>query len=157
MTNGIRIRRAGRLLTLAVIVGSVLTVASTAGASNATLRVSVTSWSRTIGIDAHSVALAAQNRHPRRMTSSALRFRTDAIRARTAVARQRPSTTGGKRAQKLALAAFTDYEVAAQGWAAAGRARLQGDRAGAGRRARAAAISARAGNKLLVAAGRVLR
>jgi hypothetical protein len=118
--------------------------------------VSVNSWSRTIGIDAHSVALAAQNRHPRRMTSSALRFRTDALRAHTAVAHQRPSTAGGKRAQMLALAAFTDYGTAAQGWAAAGRARLQGNRTIAGRRARAAAISARAGNRLLLAAGKVL-
>jgi hypothetical protein len=157
VANDIRISRAGRLLTIAAMVGSLLTLASTAGASNATLRVSVNSWSRTIGIDAHSVALAAQNRHPRRMTSSALRFRSDALRAHTAVAHQRPSTTGGKQAQKLALAAFTDYEAAAQGWAAAGRARLQGNRAIAGRRARAAAISARAGNRLLVAAGKVLR
>ena len=157
MTNDIRISRAGRLLTIAAMVGSLLTLASTAGASNATLRSSVNSWSRTIGIDAHSVALAAQNRHPRRMTSSALRFGTDARRAHTAVAHQRPSTAAGKRAQKLALAAFTDYEAAAQGWAAAGRARLLGDRGLAGRRARAAAISARAGNRLLLAAGKVLR
>jgi len=46
VTNDIRIRRAGRILTLAVMVGSLLTLASTAGASNATLRVSVNSWSR---------------------------------------------------------------------------------------------------------------
>ena len=95
MTTRIRIGRAGRLLTIAAMVASLLTLASTAGASNATLRTSVNSWSRTVGIDAHSVALAAHNRHPRRMTSSAVRFRTDALRARAAVAHQRPSTTGG--------------------------------------------------------------
>jgi hypothetical protein len=139
------------------MVASLLTLASTAGASNATLRSSVNSWSRTVGIDAHSVALAARNRHPRRMTSSALRFRADALRARSAIAHQRFSTGGGKRAQKLALAAFADYAAAAQGWAATGRARLRGDRAAAGRSARTAATSARAGNKLLVAAGKILR
>jgi hypothetical protein len=152
-----RIGRAGRLVTIAAMVASLLTLASTAGASNATLRASVNSWSRTVGADAHSVALAAQNRHPRRMTSSALRFRTDALRARTAVAHQRPSTTAGRQARKLALAAFADYALAAKGWAATGRARLRGQRAIAGRSARAAAISARAGNRLLVAAGKLLR
>lgn len=157
MTTRIRIGRSGRLLTIAAMVASLLTLASTAGASNATLRSSVNSWSRTVGIDAHSVALAAHNRHPRRMTSSALRFRTDALRARSAIAHQRPSTTGGRRARKLALAAFADYAAAAQGWAATGRARLRGDRAVAGRSARIAAVSARAGNKLLVAAGKILR
>jgi hypothetical protein len=151
-----RIGRAGRLLTIAAMVASLLTLASTAGASNATLRASVNSWSRTIGVDAHSVALAAQNRHPRRMTSSALRFRNDALRARAAVARQRPSTTAGKRARTLALTAFADYAVAAKDWAATGRARLRGDRAAAGRSARAAAVSARAGNRLLLAAGKLL-
>ena len=74
------------------MVTSLLALASTAGASNATLRASVNSWSRTIGIDAHSVALAAQNRHPRRMTSSAVRFRTDALRARP-----RSPTSGPRR------------------------------------------------------------
>ncbi|HET6174490.1 MAG TPA: hypothetical protein VFD90_17925 [Gaiellales bacterium] len=154
----IRIRngRAGRLVFIVATTASLLALASTVGASNATLRTSVNSWSRTIGVDAHSVALAAQNRHPRRMTSSAVRFRTDALHARAAVAHQRPSTAAGKRAQKLALAAFTDYAAAAQGWAATGRARLRGDRVAAGRQAGAAATSARAGNRLLIAAGKIL-
>lgn len=157
MTTRTRIGCAGRLLTFAAMVASLLTLASTAGASNATLRASVNSWSRTLGVDAHSVALAAHNRHPRRMTSSALRFRTDALRARAAVARQRPSTAGGKRARSLALTAFADYAAAASGWAATGRARLRGDRTAAGRTARTSAVSARAGNKLLLIAGKLLQ
>ena len=156
MTSRTRIGRAGRLLTVTAMVASLLTLASTAGASNATLRSSVNSGSRTVGADAHSIALAASNRHPRRMTSSALRFRSDALRARAAVARQRPSTAGGKRARTLALTAFADYAAAGKGWAVTGRARLRGDRASAGRSARAATALARAGNKLLLAAGKLL-
>ena len=156
MSTRTRIGRAGRLLTITAMVASLLALASTAGASNATLRSSVNSWSRTIGVDAHSIALAAQNRHPRRMTSSALRFRTDALKARAAVARQRPSTAGGKRARTLALTAFADYAAAGKGWAATGRARLRGDRVSAGRSARASAALARTGNKLLLTAGKLL-
>ena len=156
MTSRIHIGRASRLLSITAMVASLLTLAATAGASNATLRSSVNSWSRTVGVDAHSIALAAKNRHPRRMTSSALRFRTDALHARAAVARQRPSTAGGKRARTLVLTAFADYAAAGTGWAATGRARLRGDRASAGRSARAAAILARTGNKLLLTAGKLL-
>jgi hypothetical protein len=156
MTSRTRIGSACRALTILAMVASLLTLASTAGASNATLRSSVNSWSRTVGVDAHSIALAAKNRHPRRMTSSALRFRSDALKARAAVARQRPSTAGGKRARTLALTAFADYAAAATGWAGTGRARLRGDRVSAGRSARAAAILARTGNRLLLTAGTLL-
>ena len=143
-------------VTLAALVGA-LALSLSAGASNATLRVTLDTWSRTIGADAHSVSVAAKGRHPRRMTSSALRFRHDALRARSAIAAQHPSNANGQKARKLALTAFADYASAGSRWAATGRARVQKQRAAASRNAAAATISARAGNRLLVAVARLLR
>ena len=153
------IHRVPRRATIATAVAMVaaLLLASTAMASNATLRTSLRTWSQEIGVDAHSVALAAQNRHPRRMVSSAQRFRRDALRARVAIRAQRASTTGGKQAKRLAVIAFADYAVAGRLWAASGQARLHGQKATASRYARAAAIRAKAGNRLLVRAGRLLQ
>jgi hypothetical protein len=133
-----------------------LAVASAAGATDAGLRVTVDRWSRTIATEAHSVSLAAQRRHPRRMTYSALRFGRVALRARAAVAGARPTTARGRRAQHLALVAFQDYAKAGRGWAATGRARLAGKRLVATREARIAAGYAKAGNRLLVSAGKLL-
>jgi hypothetical protein len=133
-----------------------LSLSSSAGASNATLHAKINSWSRLIGVDAHSVALAAQRRHPRRMTYSANRFRRHAIRARVAVAAQHPSSAKGVSAKRLALKAFTDYARAGSLWAACGRARLSGHRPAARKFARTAATYAKAGNRLLVAAGKLL-
>jgi hypothetical protein len=133
-----------------------LALASVAPASDATLRVALDSWSRKIGAGAHSVALAARNRHPKRMTSSSIRFQRNALHARTALAAQRPSTAKGKQAQQLALAAFGDYATAGANWAAAGRARVKKQKALSSSLARKAKAAGAAGNKLLVSAGRLL-
>lgn len=145
------------LLAVAGVVVVALMFASAAIASNATLGTSLRTWSQKIGVDAHSVALAAQNRHPRRMVSSAQRFRSDALRARAAIRSQRASTTAGKQAKRLAVVAFTDYAAAGRLWAASGQARLHGQKAAASRYARSAATRAKAGNRFLVRAGRLLR
>jgi hypothetical protein len=130
---------------------------ASAHAGNATLRATLNAWSRTVAVDAHSVALAAQRRHPRRMTFSARRFHADALHARAAIARQHPTTASGRRARKLALAAYTDFGRAGSGWAAAGNARLAHNLTAAKRAASSAASTASAGSKLLVAAGKLLR
>lgn len=143
-------------VTLAALVGA-LALSLTAEASNAKLRLTIDTWSRTIGADAHSVSLAARASHPRRMTSSALRFRRDALRGRAAIAAQHPSSAKGQKARKLALTAFTDYASAGSRWAATGRARLDKQRAVASRYARAATTYATAGNRLLIAVSRLLQ
>lgn len=139
---------------VAIVAGLVL--ASAAGASDGSLRTSLRNWSQKIGVDAHSVALAAQNRHPRRMVASAHRFRVDALKARAAVRAQRPSTAAGQTAKRLAVTAFGDYAAAGRLWAASGQARLHGHNATASRYARSAAIRAKTGNRFLVRAGRLL-
>lgn len=143
-------------VTLVVVVGA-LALSLAAGGSNATLHTTIDTWSRTIGADAHAVSLAAKGRHPRRMISSALHFRSDALRARTTIAAQHPSTAKGAEARRLVLSAFTDYALAGSRWAATGRARLNNRRALASSNARAAARYARAGNRLLLAASTLLR
>ena len=140
----------------AVLVGA-LALSLSAGASNTSLRVSLDAWSRTIGTDAHVVSLAAKGRQPRRMTSSALRFRHDALRARAAIGTQHPSTANGQKARTLAVAAFADYALAGSHWASVGRARVRHQRATASRNARAATRFASAGNHVLVAVARLLR
>lgn len=140
-------------LALALLAGH-----AAAGVSNdATLAVTVHRWSGTIGADARAVSLNARQRHPRLMAASALRFSGDARRARTAIARQRPSSADGRRAKALSLRAFSAYVLAGRRWAASGRARLRGQKAAAGTFARKGAMAARAGNRLLVAAGALLR
>ena len=83
-------------------------------------------WSHRIAVDAHGIALSATQRHPRRMMVRANRFRADALRARRAIAGQRPSSSRGRRARVLALAAFRDYMIVGREWALSGQARLQG-------------------------------
>ena len=152
-------RNAGRRIVgcAALLAAGVAAFATPAVAGNAALRASVDSWSNRIGVDAHSVALAAQRRHPRRMTSSAARFRRDALAARAAIRRQSPSTTSGRHARALALAAFTAYAKAGALWASSGRARLAHHISAATSDARAAARYARSGNGMLLGAGRLLR
>ena len=129
---------------------------ASAHASDATLRVTLNSWSRTIAIDAHSVALAAKNRHPHRMIFSARRFRNDSLRARAAISHQHPSSTSGRRARKLALAAYTNYSHAGTGWAASGRARLAHHTTTAKHAADAAARAAHKGSTQLLTASKLL-
>jgi hypothetical protein len=134
-----------------------LALAASAGASDGTLRTTLDSWSRKIGTDARAVALEAQRRHPKRMATYALRFRGDALKAHAAIASQHPGTARGRQAWQLALSAFTDYAAAGSKWAASGKARSKGQKAAARKLARAAAVKALAGNKLLVTAGKLLR
>jgi hypothetical protein len=136
---------------------AVLTLSASAAASDASLRITLNVWSKKVGVDAHSVALAAQRRHPRRLSYSAKRFRTDALHARAAVAAQKPSTAKGKHARRLALSAFADYALAGSKWAASGHARLAHHRAASIADAKSGTSYARTGNKLLVAAGKLLR
>jgi hypothetical protein len=146
--------RRSALLILTLTVG--LAFSTTAVASDATLEATLHKWSRTIGVDAHSTSVAARQRHPRRMTTNALHFRSDALRAHTAVAAQRASSAAGRRGKDLALRAFANYAMAGKRWAASGRARLTHRRPRATAFARSAARFARRGNRLLVSAGRLL-
>jgi hypothetical protein len=144
------------LLLLVATIALLLVFASDAGASDATLRTTLHTWSQKIGTDAHSVALAAQRRHPRRMTYSADRFRRDALRARAAIAAQKPFTANGLRARRLALTAYTAYAHAGSKWAASGRARLAHKRVASIAYAKAGSRYAKTGNTLLVSAGKLL-
>jgi hypothetical protein len=141
-------------LLLAVVV--FLSLASAAAGSNATLRTALNTWSTRLTADATSVAVAAQQRHPRLMTSSAVHFRHDALAARSAIESQRPSNIHGSRAKRLATTAFADYAAAGSLWAASGRARLAHRITAATADARKAAALARTGNRLLVQAGTLL-
>ena len=142
---------AAALLAAAAVVG-----VTPATASDGTLRTRVDAWSKAIGADARAVALSAANRHPRRMTTDAVRFRADALRARTAIRAQRASTARGAKARRLALAAFTSYADAGTLWAASGRDRLAHKIGAATTAARAAATAARKGNTLLLGATKLL-
>jgi hypothetical protein len=91
------------------------------------------------------------------MTRRARHFRGEALRARRALAAVRPSSARGRRARRLALAAFWDYAIVGRQWALSGQARVRGLRAAAIRHARLAQRFARQGSRLLVAAGTLLR
>ena len=142
-----------------VLAGLTLFVGAPGGANatNASLKASLARWSHTIALDARRVDLSAKHRHPRRMTTRANRFRADALRARRALAAQHPSNAKGVRAKGLGLAAFRAYTVVGQQWALTGRARAQHRKALAARHAAVAKRFARKGNRLLIAAGRLLR
>ncbi len=133
-----------------------LIVPGTADASDASLRSALGTWSHRIGLDARGIGLSAANRHPRRLTARALNFRADALRAGRALSSTSPSTARGRRAKKLALAAFHDYALVGRAWALAGRARLAHHRAAAAKDARLAAGYAKKGNGLLIAADKLL-
>ena len=142
--------------TAALLAAAAVFLVVAAKASDATLRAHVDAWSKTIGVDARAVALAAANRHPRRMTTDAVRFRADALRAQTAIRAQRASTERGRKARRLALAAFTSYARAGALWATSGRDRLAHKLAAATTAAHAAAAAAHKGNSLLLGATKLL-
>ena len=142
--------------TAALLAAVAVFLAAPAKASDATLRARVDTWSKTIGVDARAVALAAANRHPRRMTTNAVHFRADALRAQTAIRAQRASTTRGWKARRLALAAFISYAHAGALWATSGRDRLAHKLTAAKTAARAAAAAAGKGNSLLLGATKLL-
>src|SRR5204863_293348 len=86
-------------------------------------------WSTRIALDAPGISLRAARRHPRRMTRRARHFRLDALRARNAIEAIRPSSDRGRRAKRLALAAFYDYSIVGRQWTLSGLARVRGLRA----------------------------
>ncbi len=145
-------RGAPALLAVAVS----LAFSPAAGASDTTLATTLHKWSRTIGSDAHAVAVAAQQRHPRHMSTTAVRFHKDALRARTAIAAQHTSSAKGRQARTLSLRAYSDYAKAGSLWAASGRARANGHKPAATRLAHNAATTALAGNRLLTTAATLL-
>jgi hypothetical protein len=83
-------------------------------------------------------------------------FRADALRAGRALAPLHPSTARGRRAKRMALAAFGDYAVVGRQWILSGRARLRGLKAAAVGHARLATRYAARGNRLLRGAGRLV-
>jgi len=133
-----------------------LAVSAGATASNSTLQTTLNTWSKKIGADARSVALAARQRHPRQMTTDAKLFHADAQRGRLAISRQKPSTAAGRRARLLALTAFTDYALAGTKWAASGQSRLNHHRAASIAYANAGAAYAHAADTRLITASRLL-
>jgi hypothetical protein len=78
------------------------------------------------------------------------------LRARSALAAVRPSSDRGRRAKRLALAAFYDYAIVGRQWTLSGLARVRGLRTAAVGHASIAARYARRGSALLVSAKRVL-
>ena len=150
-----RLQRAAPVVALTLVVALVAPVGAWAG--NASLRRALATWSQQIGKDARRIGLSATHRHPRRMTRRAKRFRHDALVAKRALAAQRPSTLRGRRAKSLALAAFRDYAIVGREWALSGGARVDGLDARASRDALIARRFARRANRLLLAAGRLLR
>ncbi len=135
----------------------VLLAPAAAQATDRTLKTTLGKWSHTIALDAHGISLSASKRHPRRMMLRARAFKADSLRARRAIAAQRPSTARGRRARRLALSAFGDYAQVGDQWARSGRARLQGNKTVAARHASVANRYARKGNSLIRSAGRLLR
>lgn len=135
----------------------VLALPAVSSASNASLKRTLKTWSNRIATDARGIGLSAARRHPRRMMLRANHFRRDALAARRALAAQHPSTARGARAKTLALAAFRDYAIVGRQWALVGQARLRHRKALATKHAVIAKRYAAKGNRLLVAAGRLLR
>ena len=153
----LRCRPALRLAAPALLVLAALGFALPAYASNAALKRTLATWSNRVAVDANRVSLSARHRHPRRMTTRARHFRRDALAARSALAARRPSSAKGYKAKRLALAAFSAFAVVGRQWVLTGQARLHHRRLLASRHARLAKLWASKGNRLLVAAGRLLR
>lgn len=142
-----------RLFSLAVgATVAALLAPSTLGASNVTFRSALSTWSKQIAADASTVALAARQRHPRLMTSAAIRFHRDALRARANLAAQKVSASRLRKSRLKALSAFTYYARAGTEWAASGRFRLSHQRTRAIAAAQAGARDAHTGSRLLLAA-----
>jgi hypothetical protein len=144
------------LIALTFIAVVALSFPAAVSASDASLRATLAQWSHRIALDAQGIGLSAARRHPRRMTRRARHFRLDALRARTALVAVRPSSARGRRAKRLALAAFYDYAIVGRQWALSGQARIRGLRVAAVGHARIAARYARRGSALLLAAKRLL-
>jgi hypothetical protein len=146
-----------RLMLLVAAAAVALGAAGSAAASDRTLKTTVNRWSHQLAFDARGISLSASRRHPKRMVRRARLFHAHALKARRAVAAQRPTTARGRRARRLALGAFHSYAVVGRDWTLSGQARIRGRKPAAGRYARAARRSTIAGNRLLVRAGRLLK
>ncbi|MDQ2967262.1 MAG: hypothetical protein M3R37_02955 [Actinomycetota bacterium] len=146
---------ASRSLILALVLALVLP--ASAGANDRSLKSALATWSRQIKLDARSVGLSASRRHPQRMTGRARTFRVDALRARRAVSSIRASSVRGRQAQKLATTAFGDYARVGREWELTGRARVAGSKSGASAHAKLATRYAKAANRLLVQAAKLVR
>ena len=143
-------------LALSSLAAATLSLPPAANANDAGLRTTLALWSHRIAVDARGIGLSAARRHPRRMTLRARHFRLDALRAHKALEAVQPSSTRGRRAKRLALAAFYDYAIVGREWALSGRARVRGLRTAAVAHARIAARYARRGSALLIAAKKLL-
>jgi len=141
----------------AVLLAAVLVLPAGARATDASLKRTLTNWSQRIAADANGIGVSASRRHPRRMTSRATVFRLDAVRAKRALSSQRPSSTRGRRARHLALAAFGNFATVGKLWVLSGQARLHHRNALAEKYARLAAGDAATGNRRLTTAGRLMR
>jgi hypothetical protein len=144
------------LFALSSLAAAALSLSTSANANDAGLRATLALWSHRIAVDAQGIGISAARRHPRRMTLRARHFRLDALRARKALAAVRPSSVRGRRAKRLALAAFYDYAIVGRQWTLSGLARVRGLRAAAVGHARIAALYAKRGSVLLVSARRLL-
>jgi hypothetical protein len=142
---------AGVALTLALLGPGI------AQASDASFRAALATWSHRIDLDARGIALSAVHRHPRRLTARAIRFRGDALRARRALTAVAASSARGRRAKRLALAAFRQYMLVGTFWGRAGRARIAHQNLAATRDARLASAHAKRGGLQLVQAAKLLR
>jgi hypothetical protein len=134
-----------------------LSVPAALGASNLSYRATLNLWSNRIGTDAASVALAARQRHPRQMTSKAVAFHRDALRARTRLTAEKVSTSRLRRSRTAALKAFASYAQAGASWASSGRLRLEGKQTAAIAAAHTGAQYAATGSRLLITAARLAR
>jgi hypothetical protein len=115
------------LLALSFLAAVALSLPAAANAGDAALRAKLAQWSHRIALDAQGIGLSVQ-----------------------------PSSARGRRAKRLALAAFYDYAIVGRQWALSGQARVRGLRAAALGHARIAARYARKGSALLLAAKRLL-
>jgi hypothetical protein len=140
----------------AVAVALVLLAPGHAHASDASLRAALATWSLRLGHDARGIGLSAINRHPRRLTARALRFRADARHAEHALSSIPTSSARGRHAKQLALSAVRQYALVGTLWALAGRARVAHHLITATKDARLAAAHAKRGDTQLLAASRVL-
>lgn len=143
-------------LALSSLAAITLALPATAHANDARLRSTLALWSHRIAVDAQGISLSAARRHPRRMTLRARHFRLDALRARKALGAVQPSSSRGRHAKRLALAAFYDFVIVGRQWALSGQARVHGLKTAAIAHARIAARYARRGSALLLEAKKLL-
>jgi hypothetical protein len=145
-----------RQTVVVVALALALLVPTIASASDKTLKTTLAKWSQQIEGKARGISLSASRRHPQRMATKAQAFRTTALRAQRALSAQKPTSSRGRQAQKLALAAFRNYAQVGREWTLSGQARAQRKTAVATEHARLASGMAKKGNSLLRSAAKLL-